>query len=365
MPIGNTLVSEKKPPRMAMTETPNSEKPIKCVVWDLDDTVWSGVLLEEEVVLKPEVTRVIRTLDERGVLNSIASRNDADLAMERLESFGLAEYFVCPQIGWGAKSTSIAAIAETLNLGIDSLALVDDQPFEREEVNFAHPDVLCLDGAGNLASLLEVPRLIPRFQTDEQKYRREMYQQEFARNQVENSFDGPSNEFLKTLDLVLNIGPAGDGDLERLEELTERTHQLNSTGYTYGFEELDRLRQSPDHLLLVADLSDKFGWYGKIGLALVERQSDMWILKLLIASCRVMSRGVGSILLHNVMGRAKEAGVKLRAEFRLTGRNRAMHVAYRFAGFQEVERDGDLILLEHGLETVPTIPDYVKLVARS
>lgn len=339
------------------------EKKIKCIVWDLDDTIWRGVLLEEAVALKPEFMEVIKTLDGRGILNSIASRNDYDLAMEQLTTFGLDAFFVCPQIGWGAKSASVKVISETLNLGIDSFAFVDDQPFEREEVNFAHPDVFCFAGAGDLRPILDLPQMLPRYSSDEQKHRRAMYQQEFERKKIEDTFDGTSSEFLKTLDLVLKIGPAENGDLERLEELTERTHQLNSTGYTYDFEELDRLRKSPQHLLLVADLTDKFGWYGKVGLALVECGDDPWVLKLLIASCRVMSRGVGSLLLQNVMGRARDAGVRLRAELRLTGRNRVMHVTYRFAGFREVSRRDELILLEHTLEAMQVVPDHVTLVS--
>jgi FkbH-like protein len=347
-----------------MTEAQEQGKQIKCVVWDLDDTLWRGILLEEEVSIRPETAEVVKTLDDRGILQSIASRNDYDLAMDRLSSFGLAEYFVSPQIGWGTKSASIKAIAEVLNLGIDSMAFVDDQPFECAEVNFSHPEVLCLGGSDDLRSLLDLPRMKPRFLTDEQKHRRAMYLQEFERKKLEESFEGPAGEFLATLNMVLKIAPAADGDLERLEELTERTHQLNSTGYTYGFEELYRLRRSPRHLLLVADLSDKFGWYGKIGLALVDCEADPWVLKLLIVSCRVMSRGVGSILLQNVMQRARDAGVKLRAEFRLTGRNRAMHVTYRFAGFEEVERRDEMILLEHALVPVPAVPDYVEIISR-
>jgi FkbH-like protein len=338
-------------------------KAVKCVVWDLDNTLWHGILLEEEVRPRSEAAAVMRELDDRGILQSIASRNDHDLAMARLSAFGLAEYFVCPQISWGPKSAAVKEIARLLNLGIDSIAFVDDQPFEREEVRFAHPEVLCLDGSGDLRSLLELPRMQPRFMTDEQKHRRHMYQQEFARKEAEDTFEGTAREFLATLKMVLHIGPATEGDLERLEELTERTHQLNSTGYTYGLEELDRLRSSPRHLLLVAELSDTFGWYGKIGLALVDRSTDPWVLKLLIVSCRVMARGVGSILLQQVMQRARDAGVRLRAEFRDTGRNRAMRVAYRFAGFEEVERRDELILFEHGLDSIPPVPDYVEIVS--
>ena len=115
---------------------------IKCVVWDLDNTVWDGILLEDrEVVLRPHVVDILKTLDERGILHSVASRNDHDLAMAKLEEFGIAEYFLYPQINWNPKSGSVAQIAKDINTGLDAIAFVDDQPFEREEVAFTHEKV--------------------------------------------------------------------------------------------------------------------------------------------------------------------------------------------------------------------------------
>src|SRR6266540_6551634 len=85
---------------------------IKCVVWDLDNTVWDGILLEDrEVVLRPHVVEILKTLDERGILHSVASRNEHDLAMAKLQEFGIAEYFLYPQINWNPKSGSVAQIA--------------------------------------------------------------------------------------------------------------------------------------------------------------------------------------------------------------------------------------------------------------
>ena len=91
----------------------------------------------------------------------------------------------------------------------------------------------------------------------------------------------------------------------RAEELTVRTHQLNTTGYTYSYEELDELRHSPDHLLLIAGLDDVFGSYGKIGLSVVELGPQSWTIKLLLMSCRVISRGVGTVMLTHIMKLAK------------------------------------------------------------
>ncbi|HEU0300077.1 MAG TPA: hypothetical protein VFR37_11495, partial [Longimicrobium sp.] len=156
--------------------------------------------------------------------------------------------------------------------------------------------------------------------------------------------------------------PCSEADLQRAEELTQRTNQLNTTGYTYDYAELNAFRTSPRHLLLVAGLEDRFGTYGKIGLALVEKTSpEVWTLKLLLMSCRVMSRGVGTIMMSHVMSETRAAGARLRAEFKPNGRNRMMEVTYRFGGFHEVERQGELVIYEHGLETIQPFPEYVRV----
>jgi FkbH-like protein len=337
---------------------------VKCLVWDLDHTVWDGILLEDaEVRLKPEIPGVLAELDGRGILHSIASRNDHDLAMAKLEELGLADYFLYPKINWGTKSASIAAIAQDLNLAIDALAFVDDQPFEREEVAFTHPKVLCFDAA--LAPELPArPELTPRFITEDSRMRRRMYQADIDRNRAEEAFAGAADEFLATLGMVFTIAPCRAEDLKRAEELTVRTHQLNTTGYTYSYEELDALSRSPEHLLLVCSLTDKYGSYGKIGLTLVERGPEVWTIKLLLMSCRVMSKGVGTILLNHVLGLAKEAGARLQAEFVSNDRNRAMLVTYKFAGFKEVGRlaeGGEVALFENDLSRIQPPPAYVDL----
>ena len=336
-------------------------KAIKCVVWDLDNTVWEGVLLEgDTLILRPEVVEIIKTLDERGILHAIASRNEFEPAWEQLQAFGIDHYFIYPQINWNSKSQSIAQIAQNINIGINTLAFVDDQPFEREEVNFAHPDVWCIDAA-DLSDLLEHPRLSPRFITPESKLRRQMYQSDIQRKVAEEEFTGQNEAFLADLNMVFTIKSAREEDLQRAEELTMRTNQLNTTGYTYSYEELNQLRQSDDHLLFVSSLDDRYGTYGTIGLALVEKEPEYWTVKLLLMSCRVMSRGVGTIMMTHIMNLAKAAGVPLRAHFVPNGRNRMMYITYKFGGFNEVETQGDLVILENPLQEIQPFPEYVDI----
>jgi FkbH-like protein len=221
---------------------------------------------------------------------------------------------------------------------------------------------MCIDSA-DLSGLTGLKRMHPRFITEESKTRRLMYMSDVRRQDAEAEFTGTNEDFLAKLDMDFTISPVGDDDLKRAEELTVRTHQLNTTGYTYSYDELDLLRHSPDHLLLIAGLDDKFGSYGKIGLCVVDLAPGIWTIKLLLMSCRVISRGVGTVLLTHLMKRAKAAGAKLRAEFVATDRNRMMYITYKFAGFNQIEDRGSSVILEHGLSQIPEFPGYIRVRA--
>jgi FkbH-like protein len=347
----------------ARTDQPREGR-VKCVVWDLDNTVWDGVLLEDgRVTTRPEVVSVIHELDRRGILHSIASRNDPQAALEQLTRTGLRDYFLCPQINWNPKSSSIEAISRALNIGVDAVAFVDDQPFELEEVAHSHAGVLCVH-AGSLGDILEAPEFTPRFVTAESATRRFMYQGAVRRDEAERELVGTNEEFLSKLDMVFTITEAEEEDLWRAEELTVRTNQLNSTGVTYAYEDLRRFVGASDHLLLMASLRDTFGGYGKIGMALIELGESVWTVKLLLMSCRVMSRGVGTVLLNHVMRAAGARGVALRAEFVPTDRNRVMYVTYRFAGFREVGSVDGVSILEADLAQVQDPPTYLRIEIR-
>jgi len=336
---------------------------IKCVVWDLDNTLWEGILLEDENVrLRGNVVQTIIKLDERGILNSISSKNDYDTAITKLKAFGVFEYFIYPQINWEPKSVSVENIAKLINIGIDTIAFIDDQKFERDEVSYTHPDVLCIDSA-EIGGLLAMDALNPKFVTDDTRNRRLLYQNDIKRNRIEEEFSGTKEQFLEMLDMTLTITKAGEEDLKRAEELTVRTHQLNSTGYTYSYEQLREFINSEKHLVLVAQLDDKYGAYGKIGLVIVEKEDKVWHLNLLLMSCRVMSRGVGSVLLNHTVNMAIDNNVTLCAKFVPTPRNRIMYITYKFCGFKEIEKSDDLIILKANSETKQPIPGYLRLSA--
>lgn len=339
------------------------EKVLKCVVWDLDHTMWHGILTEnDKLQLREGVKEIIEALDKRGILNSIASKNDHSVAMKKLEEFGIQDYFLYPQINWGPKSQSILNIKEKLNIGMDAIAFIDDQPFEREEVAFTHKDVTCFD-IDMIGKLLDLDELKPRFITEESALRRQMYRDDEKRKQEEESWGGTDVKFLESQKMEFIIAPATVNDLQRVEELTIRTNQLNATGYTYSYEELEALLTSSSHKLYVAELKDKYGSYGKIGVTLVECDREKWTLKLLLMSCRVMSRGVGNVLLHYIMNQAKQHNVRLYTEFLHTDKNRLMFMTLKFAGFKEAGKtlENGRNVLMHELEGEYPYPEYLKL----
>ncbi|UJW29908.1 HAD-IIIC family phosphatase [Saccharothrix sp. AJ9571] len=308
---------------------------VKCVVWDLDNTLWRGILLEDgDVVLDEHVRETIAGLDSRGILQTVASKNDHDLAWERLEALGIAEYFVLARIGWQPKSESVREIADQLNFAHDTIAFVDDQPAERAEVMFHLPQVRCYP-AERIPELLTLPEYIPTTQTVDSRRRRHMYKANLRRRAEQESFTGLSEEFLRSLDLVMEINRATADDLSRVEELTLRTSQMNATGVHYSDSDLRALLDDPRHEVLTVTMSDRFGPHGAVGVVLLHRDLAVWHLKLLATSCRVVSFGAGATILNWLIGEGAASGRHLVADFRPTSRNRIMEIAYRFAGFSE------------------------------
>lgn len=312
-----------------------STETVKCLVWDLDQTLWRGVLLEDgQVSLPDEIRTVVTELDRRGILQSVASRNDHDHAWTWLEQLGIAEYFVLPQIGWGRKSDSVRAVADRLGFAHRTIAFIDDQPVERAEVAHYLPDVRCYpaEDAPTLAARAE---FTPATVTVDSGRRRSMYQADFRREAERSGFPGPDDDFLRTLDLRMSIQRATEEDLARVEELTLRTSQMNATGVHYPDTTLRALLADPTHELLVTTMEDRFGPHGAVGIMLLAKYPSLWHLKLLATSCRVVSFGAGTALLRWLTDQTAAAGAHLVADFRKTDRNRMMEVAYRFAGFTE------------------------------
>lgn len=342
---------------------PHTLTKVKCVVWDLDDTLWEGILAEGgAATLRPGVAGALETLDKRGVLHSIASKNEPTRAQARLSDLGVAHYFISPQISWQPKSSLVASVARRLNIGLDTVLFIDDSPFERAEVADAHPEVRCMDSR-DLTALADRPEFdVPV--TAEAAARRRRYQEAETRRQHEESFGGPRSQFLASLDMKLTVRHATADDLLRAAELSERTHQLTTTGLVFDAAQLADLMTRPDQKLLVAALEDRFGDYGTVGVILIGTDATQWCIRLFLMSCRVMGHNIGGAVLAFLADETDARGLDLTADFLPNDVNRPMYVVYRLAGFEELERHGGVqrLRLRHGARRA--IPDYVDLRAR-
>lgn len=334
---------------------------IKCVVWDLDGTLWSGTLLEGDMIKFDQRTlKIIEELDRRGILHCIASRNSQEHVLDHLERLGIRKYFLVLEIHWGSKAESLKRIAQTLNLGFEAFLFIDDNPAERAEVQFHHPEVFVLDAA-EIPQLTTMPELMPRFVTPESASRRAMYQADLRRQKAQEDWSGPSEQFLATLNMNFQVRLATVDDLHRAEELVLRTNQLNSTGRTYSYDQIKEMLGDPSMRVLVCELDDVFGGYGTIGLSLLSIRDRAWHISLLLMSCRVASRGLGSLLLDIIIDAARRAEAILTADFVKTNRNRLMEVAYRFAGFRP-SNEVDELRLERATDV--KLPTHVLLNIR-
>jgi FkbH-like protein len=329
------------------TEAGNGEgEPIKCVVFDLDDTLWTGVLVENaDVRPKPEVVRLIRALDRRGILVSIASKNDAEVAPRRLQALGLSDYFLHPQIGWGAKSAGIRTIAERLNLGLNAFAFVDDNPFELAEVTRALPEVTCI-AAGELAGLLDRPRFRGSG-TSDGRFRRQMYQEESRRHAERIEWADDYLGFLKSCEIRLAVDRYRPTDCERVAELIQRTNQLNFSGSRYTAEKTGELLASrADKYVLRC--KDRFGSYGTVGFALVDCADGEIRVDDFMLSCRVQGRHIEPAFFAYLMRTYRSPDtLRLFVRFRPTGRNDAALAVLQQTGFRR-DRDREGLTLTIG-----------------
>ena len=277
---------------------------VKCLVWDLDNTLWNGILIEtednESLELKAGVLDTIKKLDERGIIQSIASKNDFAPAMEQLKKLGISEYFLYPEIHWNAKSASIKNIAENLNIGVDAMAFIDDSVFEREQVHSALPEVRTYDA-------LEVEKLteLPEFDvivTDESRHRREMYRAEEKRNALMASGNDDTVSFLRKCNLRIKVfAPQTEADITRCFELVNRTNQLNMSGRRYTRNEFDALLSKIGQTSIAFSCRDDFGSYGIVGFMQYRKDNCELCFTEFAMSCRVACKYVESALFTHVL----------------------------------------------------------------
>lgn len=313
---------------------------VKCVVWDLDNTLWDGTLIETEgsetLRLRQGVRELIEKLDERGILQSVASKNDHDTAYPMLERLGIADYFLYPQINWNSKSSSVKVIADSLNIGIDTFAFIDDTAFEREEVHSAYPQVRVYD-ITEITSLLTRPEFdVPV--TAESKVRRKMYRAEEKRNSLMHVGQTDIVEFLKKCDLRIHLfEPRTEEEKLRCYELIVRTNQLNMTGRKYTAEEFTDVLSRPEHKNLAFSCADDFGEYGIVGFGQYRVEGKTLVFTEFAMSCRIAGKYVESALFAELLRR--EGCDKGRFDVVKTKKNILLRRTLEDIGFDVIDED--------------------------
>jgi FkbH-like protein len=309
---------------------------VKCVVWDVDNTLLDGVFLEAGVEppgADPVMVGVLAELSGRGILHAIASRNPPAVAEHVARVTGAV--FVAAEYGWDAKSEAIGRIADTLGLGTDAIAFVDDDPYERAEVSFARPEVMVLDPE-EMAGAPGWPEFSPAVVTPEAARRSQLYLHRQQRQAAEREFGGSREEFLRWCQTEITIGPADPADADRLAELSARTHQFNSTSEVVspsGFAGL--IAAGDSRRVLAVRLRDRFGDDGLVGACVTEPGPDGWTVTLLAMSCRAMGRDVIDALLAWLIRAAAASGAReLAVPAVLTPRNVPLRLALAAAGFR-------------------------------
>jgi FkbH-like protein len=327
-------------------------KKCKCVIWDLDNTLWDGVLIEdgpERIAFHAELKGVIEELDRRGVLQSIASKNNVDEALAALERFGIKEYFLYPQVHWSPKSQSVAAVATALNIGLDTVVFVDDQEFERQEVSGALPEVRVAEPA-SVVALLDSPAFqLPV--TDESRNRRVMYRQEEQRVAHLATYQGDYLAFLRENRMQVSLSRLTDQTMQRVYELAQRTNQMNFSGNRYSIDELRHVAADASLDTYVIQCSDRFGSYGIVGFAVVDRTQPR--LLDLMFSCRVQSKRVEHGFLSWLLNQHRGQGQgDFLVNYRKSPKNGPSGAVFEDLGFQEAgTTDGISVLrFEHTRE---------------
>jgi FkbH-like protein len=331
----------------------------KLLVLDLDDTVWGGIVgdagwenlrlgghdsLGEAFV---DFQRAAKDLKRRGVVLAIASKNEESIAFEAMQSHPemilRREDFVAWRINWQDKARNIAEIATELNLGLQSVVFIDDNPVERARVREELPEVFVPEWpedkllyASTLRGLrcFDAPALSREDAERTQLYSAER-QRETLRVQV-----GSIDEWLKSLNIEVHAARLNPSNITRATQLLNKTNQLNLSTKRYTESELQAWAKAPDHDLWAVSVSDRFGDAGLTGIVSVEYEAGLAKVSDLVLSCRVIGRKVEETLLHLVVNAARRRRdiARVQARYVPTKKNKPVLDFLQRSGFSA---DGD------------------------
>jgi FkbH-like protein len=325
----------------------------KCVVVDLDGTLWGGVVGElgpEGIQLGPAAPGVeyvdfqeaLLNLTKRGVLLAVCSKNNPDDVMPVLRDHKhmvlREEHFSALRINWKNKAENLAAIAEELNIGLDALVFLDDNPVERELVRQLLPEVLTVelpkDASQYRSTLEDLTDLELLAVTKEDEQRAGQYQANRRRQALECS-SGSLEEYLRSLEIRARAAPAAAHHVTRLVQMFNKTNQFNATTRRYQTPDMERFLGSPGHHVYVLEVADRFGDHGLVGAAIVAEEAGAWRIDSVLLSCRAMGLSVETVLLKRIYDAARGQGVsRLVGEFIPTKKNGPTADFYGRHGFR-------------------------------
>ena len=330
----------------------------KCLILDLDNTVWGGVIGDdglEGIQLGhglgigkafTEFQMWVKKLRQRGIIICVASKNNEETAKEPFEKhpdmiLKLDDIAVF-QANWETKVDNIRTIQSVLNIGFDSMVFLDDNPFERNIVRENIPGITVPELPEDPAEYLEYLYSLNLFETasysNADKDRTKQYQVEAKRVSLQKTFANEA-DFLKSLNMVSVVSGFTKFNTPRVAQLSQRSNQFNLRTVRYTEADIEAYANDPDVIDLSFTLEDKFGDNGLIAVIIMKKQDeetlfvDTWFM-----SCRVLKRGMENFTLNTMVERAKAAGYKrIVGEYLPTPKNKMVEQHYPGLGFTKME----------------------------
>ena len=356
----------------------------KAAVFDLDNTIWGGVIGEEGLqgihlgneypgASFQDVQRALLDLHRRGILLVICSKNNLDDVWPVFDQHpGMLigrNHLAAWRINWKPKAENLREIAAELNIGIDALAFIDDNPIERQHIRTELPEVAVLELPAQPALYARHIRQFPWFErlsiSQEDRQRGEMYAVQRQRAELEQS-SGSREDFYRSLQQVVEISPVNTTSLARVAQLTQKTNQFNLTTKRYSEQEIKEISSRNGWSVYSLRVTDRFADNGLVGVAIVCESADALMIDTLLLSCRVISRTVETALLSYLVEQARACGLtKVRGWFYPTRKNAPSQDFYKAHGFTAVSSDANGVLWELELSGRATVqcPEWIRLTA--
>lgn len=353
---------------------------VKCLALDLDNTLWGraagddgieGIEIGDDYpgnVFK-RFQQAVAGLRDQGVLLAIASKNDETVVAEIFDKHPDLvlrwDDFSSHRINWNTKSENLRAIAAELNIGLDAIALFDDNPVEREEVRQNAPDVQVIDvpasPPGFIDALFGSGLFDSPVRSAEDSERAQYYRDE-SRRQAEQDTAASMDAFLAGLDMQASVGSLGPETIARIAQLVGKTNQFNLTTRRHSQAQLQEMADDDAWDVRWMRLRDRYGDSGLIGVTIVNYAGDVASIDSFLMSCRVMNRAVEQAMLSDIIERAIERGCEtLRGEYIATDRNTVVRDFFVENGFSAVEGTTRFDL---GLTDAAVLPDWPEAIVR-